>query len=286
MAVYKHNYRVYSGEITPRWSRFLILTRYSARGIFESKILIALFAVSLFYPLLCTVALYLNHNTSILAAVKFSGDHLFDIDGNFFMLFLTIQSSLAFLLTAIIGPGLVAPDLANNALPLYFCRPLSRAEYVIGRGCVIVFLLSFVTWVPGLLLFGVETTLAGYAWGWANRSFAAGIFVGGWIWIIFLALLALAISAWVRWKIVAGGLLLGVMFVNAGFAEAFNGILRTKAGHYFDVAALNASIWANFFGVDLPTHIPTANACLTLGLICGLLILILQRKVRAFEVIR
>lgn len=286
MAVYKHSYRIYSGETSPRWSRFLILTRYSARTLFESKILIALFAVCLFFPLLCTVALYLNHNTSVLAQLRFTGDHLFEIDGKFFMLFLSVQSSLAFLLTAIVGPGLVAPDLANNALPLYFCRPLTRSEYVLGRGCVILFLLSFITWVPGLLLFGVQSTLAGSAWAWDNRAYAAGLFVGGWLSIVFLALLALAISAWVRWKIVAGGLLLAVMFVNSGFAAAFNGILRTKSGHYFDVAVLNATIWANFFGVEPPSDIPILNACLVLALLCGLLLLILRRKVRPFEVVR
>ena len=56
-------------------------------------------------------------------------------------------------LTAFVGPGLVSPDLANSALPLYFCRPFSRAEYVLGKCAVSVQLLSLITWVPGLILF-------------------------------------------------------------------------------------------------------------------------------------
>jgi hypothetical protein len=39
---------------------------------------------------------------------------------------------LALFLAAFIGPGLISPDLHNNALSLYLARPFSRAEYVLG----------------------------------------------------------------------------------------------------------------------------------------------------------
>src|SRR6266852_1287555 len=70
--------------------------------------------------------------------------------------FVSVQGVFAFLLTAFTGPGLISPDLANGALPLYFCRPFSRAEYVIGKSSVLAILLSQITWVPGLVLFAVQ----------------------------------------------------------------------------------------------------------------------------------
>ena len=51
MAVYKRSYRGYTGELTPRWSRFLILMRYASRGIFRSRMVTALFVICFFYPL-------------------------------------------------------------------------------------------------------------------------------------------------------------------------------------------------------------------------------------------
>jgi hypothetical protein len=54
------------------------------------------------------------------------------INNTFFYIFNNVQCTLAFLLTTFIGPGLVSPDLVNNA-PLYFIRPISRTEYVLGR---------------------------------------------------------------------------------------------------------------------------------------------------------
>ncbi len=174
MAVYKRSYRGYEGPLTPRWSRFLILSRYAARGIFQSRIITGLFVICFFYPLLMIAGLYLNHNARVLSLMKFNGDHLMDINGTFFMVLMGVQGSMAFLMTAFVGPNMIAPDLANNALPLYFCRPLSRTEYVLGRGAVILFLLSFITWVPGLLIFAIESSLSGVSWASEHWRFAGG----------------------------------------------------------------------------------------------------------------
>jgi uncharacterized membrane protein HdeD (DUF308 family) len=61
--------------------------------------------------------------------------------------------------------------------------------------------------------------------------FASGIFFGGWIWVLILSLLALALSAWVKWKPAAGALMFGVFFVAAGFGATINGVQRTYWGH-------------------------------------------------------
>jgi ABC-2 type transport system permease protein len=286
MAVYKRSYRAYEGGLTPRWSRFLILTRYAAKGVFQSRIMTGLFVISFFYPLFMIGALYLNHNTRVLSLLKINSDQLMNVNGMFFFVLMSVQASFAFLMTAFIGPGTIAPDLANNALPLYFCRPLSRTEYVLGRACVIFSILSFITWIPGLVIFGVESNLSGAKWAWEHRNFAFGIVVGSWLWLLVLTLLALAISAWVRWRLVAGALLLAVMFASSGFAAAINEVLRIHTGFYLDPANLVAAVWANFFDIPIHTDISPFGACIAIGVICALCVLLLSRKVRAFEVVR
>lgn len=286
MAVYKRSYATYSGPLTPRWSRLFILTRYSAKTIFQSRIVTGLFVICFFYPLLMAAALYLNHNASVLSLLKFKGDALLEINGKFFLVFMTVQSSLAYLMTAFIGPGLISPDLVNNGLPLYFCRPLSRTEYVVGRGAVLVMVLSLITWVPGLILYGIESSLSGLKWAADNLNYAWGMFLGSMLWIVFLSLLAMALSAWVRWRLVAGALLLGTMFVSSGFAAAINGILRTKAGFYLDPAVLVAAVYTNIFDINTRLDITTPGAVASLLVICSVCVWILFRKVRAFEVVR
>src|SRR5450432_3321641 len=229
MAIYKRSYRAYSGNLTAERWRFLVLTRYSWRGIFQSRLLTAFFVLCFFYPVGALAALYLNSSASTLASLHLSST-LFDVSGKFFLAFLSVQGSLAFLLTAFVGPGLVSPDLANGALPLYFCRPFSRTEYVLGKMMVLFGLLSFITWIPGLLLFGAESSIAGAGWMWDNLWIARALFLGSLIWILILSLLALALSAWVKWKIAAAAIMLAIFFLGAGFGQAVNSILRTQQG--------------------------------------------------------
>ena len=67
MAVYRRNYKPYSGALTPAWSRWLVLFRYSRRNLFQSKFLTALFVVCFFFPVFCLFMIYLVHNASFLA---------------------------------------------------------------------------------------------------------------------------------------------------------------------------------------------------------------------------
>lgn len=284
MAVYRRTYTSYSGALTPAWSRFLVLFRYSRRNLFRSKLQTALFVLSFFFPLLCLISIYLAHNLSFLE--RFTGNNrLLRIDNQFFFFFVYVQGVLAFVLTAFIGPGLISPDLANGALPLYFCRPFSRAEYVLGKGSVLAIVLSQITWIPGLVLFAVQSSLAGSAWTWDHLWIAGSIVLSSLIWIAILSLLAMALSAWVKWKIVAGALLLAVMFFGAGFAGAINAVLRTQAGHFFNVVYLMTAVWSSLFRLDNELSVTAGEAWTALLTYCFLCLALLVRKVRAYEVI-
>ncbi len=284
MAIYRRNYKAYSGALTPAWSRCFVLFRYSRRNLFRSKFLTALFVICFFYPLLCLLQIYLVHNVSFLQQLGVPKE-VFSINNKFFFNFMSVQGVFAFLLTAFAGPGLISPDLANGALPLYFCRPFSRVEYVLGKSSVLAILLSQITWVPGLVLFLMQAILAGPGWAWNNLWIAGSIVLSSLLWITMLSLLAMALSAWVKWRIVAGALLLAVMFFGAGFAQAINAVMRTQSGHFFNVAYLMGTVWNALFQVDTDHAIPVAQAWGALLVYCGICLTLLMRKVRAYEVI-
>jgi ABC-2 type transport system permease protein len=217
----------------------------------------------------------------------------------FFMSLLGWQSMLALFLASFIGPGQVSPDLANNALALYLARPFSRIEYVIGKMSVLLILLSLMTWVPGLLLFLLQGYLEGGPWMYDNVRFAAGIFFGAWIWILILSLLALALSAWVKWKPAAGALMFGVFFVAAGFGATINGVQRTTWGHVFNISYLIGSVWVNlfegankttngalFFRAPLGEELPIWCSWAALIGLCLICLYMLARKIRGTEVVR
>ena len=164
MAVYEHTYKRYTGQLTPDWSRFLIIPRHAYRDVFKSKLFTAFFALC-FIPLLVeAVLIYLHHNVNALAILKVNVRELLPVDASFFLFFVNFQASLAFFVTLLVGPPLVSRDLRNNALPLYLCRPFSRTEYVLGKMSVLLILLSLMTWVPQLLLFLFQAYLEGWQW--------------------------------------------------------------------------------------------------------------------------
>jgi ABC-2 type transport system permease protein len=284
MAVYKRGYEGYQGKLTPEWSRFLVIARQAYRRVFDSKLMLTFLVLCFGPPAVYAVIVYLPHNAGALQI--FNIRRLLSIDAAFFYHFIATQGFLAFLLTAFLGPGLISADLANNALPLYFCRPFSRAEYVAGKMSVLAILLSAITWIPGLLLFAFQSYLEGWAWFHQNFYIGAALFVGSWIWILLLSLLALAMSAWVKWKLAAGALILASIFVTAGFGEAMSAMLHTESGGLINILKDMDAVWFSLFRLANRTGLSFEAAVGALMAVSGLCLYLLARKIRAYEVER
>ena len=285
MAVYRRSYRPYTGALTAEWSRFLVLFRFSRRNLFRSRFLTGFFVLCFFWPIVCLVMIYLAHSAGFLAKLGVPPE-LISIDNTFFFRFMSAQGVLAFLMTAFAGPGLISPDLANGALPLYFCRPFSRTEYVLGKCSVLGILLSQITWIPGIILFIIQASFAGAGWAWDNLWIAGSLILGSLIWIAVLSMLAMALSAWVKWRIVAAALLLAVMFFGAGFAQAVNAVLRIDGGHFFDLGYLMAVVWTSLFQKENELAISAGQAWIAILVYCAICLWLLMRKVRAYEVVK
>jgi ABC-2 type transport system permease protein len=291
MAVYRSNYGRYRGEMTPAWSRCLILPRYAFRDVFQSRGFVAFFTFCFALPFSGLLMIYLHHNLAALNFLNLPLEQLKDalpIDAGFFRRGLEFQGWLCFLLSLFVGPALIAPDLRNNGLPLYLSRPFSRSEYVLGKMMVLVLLMSLITWIPGLLLFFFQSYLEGAGWLAGNISIAGALFAGSWVWILVLSLVALAISAWVKWKPVARVTLLIVFFVFSGFARALNEALDTWWGWTFSLWAAMQNVWAFLFSAEIDSDlaVPVWAAWLTLAAGCALCLWLLSRRVRAYEVVR
>ena len=305
MAVYEHTYKLYEGALTPEWSRFLIIPRHAYRDVFRSKLFTAFFALCFVYPLVAAILIYLHHNVNAIALLKIDVRELLPIDGSFFETFVIVQGTIGFFLNLLVGPPLVSRDLTNNALPLYLCRPFTRTEYVLGKMSVVLILLSAITWIPGLLLFLFQAYLEGAGWLASNIWIASAIFLGSWVWIILLALLSQAVSAWVKWRVAAMAALLGLFFIPSIFGEIINNIFLTRWGNILSIRALIANVWSGLFGtfvrqtgrvVDYDFNNvrrevvmfepPLWCSWAMIFIICGICLWLLARKVRAYEVVR
>jgi ABC-2 type transport system permease protein len=218
---------------------------------------------------------------------------LSSLEGSLFFWFLVGQSMFAFLLASFTGPTLVGPDLVHGAMPLYLSRPISRADYVLGKLMVLLVLLSAVTWVPAMLLTGLQASVAREGWLADRWRIPFALFVGSWIWILLLSLLALAISAWIRWRPLATSALFIVFVVGSAFGTAVNATLDTNWGKLLMLGEMAQTIWADLFGGvpflggDWPRDpLPLVACWLGLATACVAALAILHKKIRAFEVVR
>lgn len=287
MAVYKRSYKRYDGPVTPAWSRFLVLTRYALQTVFSSKFVLVLYVASFVPALVFGAIIYFHHSTTLLELFRVDASQLIPIDGTFFYAYCISQAFVSYALAALIGPGLIAPDLANSALPLYLCRPLSRADYVMGKMSVLVILLSFVTWVPGLILMIMHAGYGGFDWLWTEMGLVLGVLLISATCIAITSLLALAVSAWVKWRIIAAATIAGIPLVMGAFGAIFNESIRTDVGDFVNVFKLFRIVMNSvLLDAAVRNSLPAWAAWGGLAAIAGVCLLVLNRRLRAYEVIR
>ena len=288
MAVFRRGYQRYTGPLIKPWQRLLVIPRFVWPRLLSQRFVVVLLVVSLFWPLACSVFVYFSNHLDLLqnngggAIAK-----VLVINGAFFSVFMNVQSTFAMILAAVAGPGLIAPDLVNNALPLYFARPLSRWTYILARMIVLLGILSLVTLIPGLFVFGMQASMAGWDWFVAHWTYGMGIVLGFLLWMVTVSLVALTSSAYVKWRVVAGALVLAFFFVLTGVGQIVNQVMRVQRGSLLSPGYLMLTIWGRLLGVETPWEGgPDAFECmLALLVLIGVLLAVLVRKLRPVEVV-
>jgi len=264
----------------------MVLPRYTWRRLYQQRLVVLLTMVAFVWPLLCAGFVYLTNHVELLQGLDPDFRAFIQVNGEFFRIFMYVQAAFAVFLAALAGPGLIAPDLANNALPLYFSRPLTRWSYAVARLMVIVGMLSVVTWIPGLVLFALQVSLAGGWWFLSNWTLGAGVVIGFLLWLLVLSLVAMASSAYVKWRVVAGAVSLAFFFILAGLSEMIDKVFRVTWGHALDPAWAVNRVWCALLGVTAPEGPGAGTSLMVLTGFVLLLVVIIERKLRPVDVVR
>lgn len=291
MPVYDRRYRGYGGERRSPRAGVWTLARFALRQLFASKLTLVLAVAIGLVPIGYGGFIYLANSLDVLTAAGFRVEGRL-VTTSVFFYFMSVQTGLAFLFAAFVGPALVGPDFGHGALPLYLSRPISRTGYVVGKLVALVLPLSLATWVPGLLLVGLETALDP-AWLAGNVRVPFAIFVGSWVWIVFVSLVVLAVASWIRWRPVATGAVFGIFILGEAFSAAINNFLHTKWGTIFSLEDLAQTIWVDLMGeVSIfgrpifEDPLPVALCWTVLALVSAAAFALFRAKVRGAEVSR
>jgi ABC-type transport system involved in multi-copper enzyme maturation permease subunit len=292
MSVYKRDYRAYSGRVTPWQTRFLVLVRYGLSEVWSSKITIGLFIFSMLPIVVFLVQIYLVNNPVARQIILKGNSRLLDIDPSFFLHVVESQCWLALVLTSWIAPRLITFDLADNALPILLSHPVSRFGYVMGKFVALFASLSCVTWIPCLALFVYQCYSAPDGWASANLRIAEGMLAGIVIWIALLSILGLALSSWVKWRVVATGIIFAAVLVPAGVGGIVGAVLRTRWGYLLNLPVMMTQLWQRLIGTPNDMRaganwsLPSAAIASVLMAVCLLCWAMLNARIRAREVVR
>lgn len=287
MPVRDHRWRPYDGPLRGDRARLFVIPRYAVRSALSSRIVTGLLLLAgVAIPLFFSILIYLHHNTPALARLQIDPRTLLPIDARFFHVFLRVEAIAAFLLSLLIGPPLLADDMGKNGIALILARPVTRWQYVLGKAAVPAVLLSLVTWVPGLVLFGFQSSLAGGRWLIGNAELAAAIVVGSAACIAVYGLIVMTLSALARRRLLAGLGFLAVFGVSRAVSQLVELFVAPRLAAMLSPGRLLESLWHGLFGLGATADVNPWAALGLLSAVSAGLLFVIRANVRAYEVSR
>jgi hypothetical protein len=152
MDIREKGYSHWEGKLQTSHFLWLPITINGVKSVFRKKYskLIFSFSASTFFVFLAAVYVSTKPELKILTKLV----QLLTSDAKLFNAFYTngFLIFMLIILSIFSGADLISADLKFKAFPLYFARPLSRADYLTGKFAVVLFYLLAFTLLPGLLL--------------------------------------------------------------------------------------------------------------------------------------
>ncbi|MFN7980179.1 MAG: ABC transporter permease subunit [Vicinamibacterales bacterium] len=200
--------------------------------------------------------------------------------------FLEVQAIFVFFFTVFVGAGLIAADRRANALQIYLAKPLSRWEYVAGKAAVLVTLLLAVTFVPAILLLLVQIGLAGnLSFLSANLYLLPAITLYSLLQVMLASATMLALSSLSKSSRFVAVLYAGLFFFTRALFQAVKGVTGQSSFVWLSPGDALELVGDAIFRMPLRYDLPAWGAILVVVLLVAVSALVLERRVRAVEVV-
>jgi ABC-2 type transport system permease protein len=242
-AVYDRGYRPYEGKRGGRGAARAALVRVSIRralGLRRSwrqKVLPwSLLGIASIPAVVNVGVKYITRNTPAS-----------DFDLITFREYVGVSTTLL-LFVAITAPDMVCPDRRNRVLPLIFARPLTGNDYVLAKVGALTAILFGFSFLPQVVLFvGQMFVVQGGALDYLteNAEVLWQVPVAVALFSLYLASLALAISATTARRIVGGVALLAAVFVSGTVATI---LVHPNGASFFE----SGNLWGLLSVIDIP----------------------------------
>jgi ABC-2 type transport system permease protein len=264
-----------AGTDTHAW---LIITRTGIRAMLGKRAFLAL-VLAAWIPFLVRAAqLYAAANVpqaSFLAPTAAT-----------FRQFLRQQDLFVFLVTVYVGAGLIANDRRTNALQIYLSKPITRADYILGKLGVIAIVLLLITWLPAVVLLLVQVSFAGnFTFVGANLFLFPAITAFSVLEIAVASISMLALSSLSTSPRFAGILYAGLIFFSQALFVVLNVATRDSRWSWLSMPNNVIQVGDWLFGIPLRSGPPWPTQLVILVLLAAIAGAVLVRRVRGVEVV-
>jgi len=161
--IYDQSYRSYDGAVRGRF-RWWPMVNQELRIQFRQRpfVFLLIFAMLHFFLRVLQVVtidiIMQNPNNPITMALR--GIGLPGIDSRMFFDFIRIQSPRVFVISLLAGSGMICDDFRNNLMEVYFSKPLTWRDYVLGKTMTLVLIGLAMTVAPAVFLVVLHNLLA------------------------------------------------------------------------------------------------------------------------------
>src|SRR5262245_11071093 len=112
--------------------------------------------------------------------------------------FFWFEGYFVMVLLALAGSVLVGNDLRFGSLPFYLSKPISRWDYLLGKGLAVAVFVNLLTTVPALVLFAEYCALDSWDHCLTSAHLLAGILAYGLILSFCMTCVLLATATWLQ----------------------------------------------------------------------------------------
>ncbi|MEW6237888.1 MAG: ABC transporter permease subunit [Candidatus Omnitrophota bacterium] len=298
MPVYEQSYSHYAGAYRPRALSWSVIAMKGIGHLLKEKGFRILMFVSLFVFFILSIQLYLSANAELLKwmGIREELTDFLKVNERFYYNFLQSQQFFCFLLPLVFGADLIAQDRRTKALALYLSKPITRLDYLFGKGAIVLFYLYLITLVPGLFLMFLHAFFT-EDWGYlsSNVSLMLRIALFSHILIIPILLSIMTLSSLVKSRISSGTMFCVLYFVPFAISNIFRQLFYDPlfsslfSKEWWSLVSFQ-TIWsqlgAEIFHQEIPYEIHWGYHLAALLLFCVLASMLLYRQIRAVEIVK
>jgi len=277
--IHDQSYRRYGGERRPIQSAWMVIARAGLMTFLSRRAFLGLLIVAWIPFVVRASQLFLASNFSQAATFLAPSAQTFRD-------FLGQQSIFVFLITVYVGAGLIANDRRANALQLYLSKPVTRAEYILGKMTVLATFLLGITWLPAILLLIFQIAFSGsFSFLKSNASLVASVTLYCLLMVMVITFAMTALSSLSRSSRFVGILFAGALIFSDAMFNALRFITGSTAISWVSIQASLDQVGDVIFR-QVPRHqTPVSVSFLVLLAVIVISASVLERRVRGVEVV-